>query len=55
MADADKKASGVKTKTSTKSRTVRDVPKGPTMKEIEKSISAGTKQSLGTFRRLIGW
>ncbi len=38
-----------------KRRTLRDVPKGPTLRQIEKSIASGTKQPLGKFRTMIGW
>jgi hypothetical protein len=38
-----------------KRRTVRDVLKGPTLRQIEESLAAGTKQSLGNFRTMIGW
>jgi hypothetical protein len=38
-----------------KRRVLRDVVKGPTLRQIEESLAAGTKQSLVSFRSMIGW
>jgi hypothetical protein len=38
-----------------KRRTIRDVVKGPTLRQIEDALASGTKESLRAFRKTIGW
>ena len=50
-ASSTKKAPRAATK---KRRFLRDVVKGPTLRQIEDSLASGTTQPLATFRGMIG-